>query len=77
MLLLSGNSTPRESMPAFDQTLVVAAPTSQFVALSQAILFRGAGLGVVWPQFLALTGIGAALFALSLNRFRKTISELA
>lgn len=64
-------------MPVFVQTLMVAAPTTHFVALSQAILFRGAGLGVVWPQFLAPTGIGAALFALSLNRFRKTISELA
>jgi hypothetical protein len=48
---LSGNSTPRESMPELVQNLMLAAPTTHFVASSQAILFRGAGLSVVWPQF--------------------------
>jgi ABC-2 type transport system permease protein len=43
----------------------------------KAILFRGAGLGVVWPQFLALAAIGAAFFSVSLNRFRKAISQMA
>ena len=74
--LLSGNSTPRESMPMFVQTLMLAAPTTHFVAVGQAILFRGAGLTVVWPEFLVLAAIGAALFAISLNRFRKTISQM-
>ncbi len=75
--MLSGTFSPRESMPEFVQIVMLAAPTTQFVDLGQAILFRGAGLAVVWPQFLALTGIGALLFGLSLTRFRKTISELA
>ena len=74
--LLSGNSTPRESMPVFVQTVMLAAPTTHFVAVGQAILFRGAGLTVVWPEFLVLAAIGAALFAISLNRFRKTISQM-
>jgi len=74
--LLSGNATPRESMPQFIQIVMQAAPTTHFVSLSQAVLFRGAGLSVVWPQFLALAGIGAALFAFSLNRFRRTISQM-
>ena len=75
--LLSGGVTPRESMPGFVQTIMQAAPTTHFVAAAQAILFRGAGFAVVWPQFLALLGIGAVLFAFSLNRFRKTISQLS
>ena len=75
--LLSGDSTPRESMPQLVQTLMLAAPTTHFVAVGQAILFRGAGLAVVWPEFMALAAIGAALFAFSLNRFRKTISQMA
>jgi len=74
--LLSGNATPRESMTQFIQIVMQAAPTTHFVSLSQAVLFRGAGLSVVWPQFLALAGIGAALFAFSLNRFRRTISQM-
>ena len=56
---------------------MLAAPTTHFVALGQAILFRGAGLDVVWKPFLALLGIGAVLFGLALNRFRKTIGQMA
>ncbi len=74
--LLSGNVSPRESMPALVQHVMLLAPTTHFVALGQAILFRGAGPGVVWPQFLALAAIGAVFFAVSLNRFRKTISRM-
>jgi len=75
--MLSGGTTPRESMPALVQDLMLAAPTTHFVELGQAILYRGAGMDVVWPQFLALAGIGSVLFALSLARFRRTISSMA
>jgi len=75
--LLSGNSTPRESMPVLVRDLMLAAPTTHFVALGQSILFRGAGLNVVWPQFLALAVIGGVFFTIALNRFRKTISQMA
>jgi ABC-2 type transport system permease protein len=75
--VLSGGVTPRESMPEFIQVLMMAAPTTHFVALAQAILYRGAGLAVVWPQFLALILIGASLFTLALARFRKTLATLA
>ena len=59
------------------QTIMLAAPTTHFVELSQAILYRGAGIGVVWKPFLALALIGSALFALALTRFRRTISQMA
>jgi ABC-2 type transport system permease protein len=75
--MLSGGMTPRESMPAVVQTIMLAAPTTHFIMLSQAVLFRGAGLSVVWPQLVALAAIGGALFALALVRFRKAIGEMA
>ena len=75
--MLSGTFSPREGMPEFVQIVMLAAPTTHFVALGQAILFRGAGLTLVWPQFLTLIVIGALLFGCSLTRFRKTICELA
>lgn len=75
--MLSGGTTPRESMPAFVQNIMLAAPTTHFVELGQAILYRGAGISVVWQPFLALALIGAVLFALSLARFRKTLSQMA
>jgi hypothetical protein len=42
--MLSGGTTPRESMPEFVQNIMLIAPTTHFVELSQAILYRGAGL---------------------------------
>ena len=75
--MLSGASTPRESMPVPVQYLMLAAPNTHFVILAQAILYRGAGFGVVWPQFTALGLIGTALFVLALVRFRSTISAMA
>lgn len=68
--ILSGATTPRESMPEFIQTIMLAAPNTHFVILGQAILFRGAGIDVVWPQFLALFVIGCVLFSLAFWRFR-------
>jgi ABC-2 type transport system permease protein len=75
--MLSGGATPRESMPELVQTVMLAAPTTHFVMLGQAILFRGAGFDVVWPQFVALAAIGAVLFAYTLARFRSTIGTMA
>ena len=75
--LLSGGMTPRESMPRLVQDIMLAAPTTHFVELGQAILYRGAGIEVVWKPFLLLAVIGTVLFALSLARFRRTISQMA
>ncbi|WP_281417012.1 ABC transporter permease [Ancylobacter lacus] len=69
--VLSGTSTPRESMPEIIQNLMLAAPNTHFVMLAQGVLFRGAGLEVVWPQIAALAGIGTVLFVLALRRFRR------
>lgn len=77
MELLSGGFTPRESMPAIVQHLMLFAPTTHFVSLGKAVLFRGAGFSVVWPQYAVLVAIGAAFFFIALGRFRKTINEMA
>ena len=77
MEILSGGMTPRESMPDIVRTIMLAAPTTHFVTLAQAILYRGAGFSVVWPQFAALAVIGAALSSFSLARFRRTLASMA
>ncbi|HEY6023576.1 MAG TPA: ABC transporter permease [Pseudolabrys sp.] len=75
--ILSGGLTPRESMPQIVQIIMLAAPTTHFVGLAQAILFRGAGFEVVWPQFVANGFIGAILFGLALFRFRRAITDVS
>jgi len=72
--LLSGGSTPYESMPQIVQTLMQAAPTTHFVSIAQAILYRGAGFEVVWPSFLVLIGIGVLFFVATLALFRKSLA---
>jgi len=71
--ILSGGVTPRESMPALIQHIMLAAPTTHFVELAQAILFRGAGVSVIWPQLLALLVIGAVFFLGALSRLRQSL----
>lgn len=75
--MLSGGSTPRESMPQVVQDIMLTMPTTHFVSLAQAILYRGAGFGIVLPQFLTLLAIGSAFFLIALLRFRKTIGTMA
>jgi ABC-2 type transport system permease protein len=74
--LLSGAITPNESMPLFVQNVMLATPTTHFVSAAQAILYRGAGIDVVWPQFLAIIAIGGFLFIAALVRFHKTVSQV-
>jgi len=74
--VLSGSLTPQASMPILVQKIMLLAPTSHFVTMAQAILYRGAGLSVVWPQFLAIFGIGALFFVAALISFRRSIGTV-
>ena len=71
--MLSGSITPRESMPPWVQLAMLLAPNTHYVMLGQAILYRSAGIDTVWPQFLALMGIGGGFFAIALLRFRRSL----
>jgi ABC-2 type transport system permease protein len=77
MNVLSGNSTPLESMPPWLAIAMQASPSTHFVSFAQAILYRGAGLDVVWPQFIAVAGIALLFLVLSLFRFRTALSAAA
>jgi ABC-2 type transport system permease protein len=74
MMLLSGSTTPMESMPVWLQYLMkVISPTPHFVIFSQDVLYRGADLSIVWPEILATAVIGAVYFGFALYRFRRVI----
>jgi ABC-2 type transport system permease protein len=74
MNLLSGSSTPMESMPLWLQYVMnTISPTPHFVAFAQAVLYRGAGISIVWDELLVVLVIGAVYFAFSLHRFRRAI----
>jgi ABC-2 type transport system permease protein len=75
MNMLSGSNTPLESMPRWLATIMQASPSTHFVSFAQSILYRGAGLDVVWPQFLAVGFVAALFLALALWRFRSVASQ--
>jgi ABC-2 type transport system permease protein len=74
--LLSGGFTPLESMPRWLQLAMQLSPTTHLVAFAQGVLFRGAGLDILWPRLLAMAAIGTAFAGLALLRFRKTIAAV-
>lgn len=69
--LLSGSNTPLESMPVFLRTIMQAVPSTHFVSLAQAILYRGAGFEAVWQHGVMMAVVGGLFFGLGLLRFRK------
>jgi len=75
MNVLSGNATPLESMPHWLAIAMQASPSTHFVSFAQAILYRGAGIDVVWPQFVEVAAIAALFLALSLLRFRSALGS--
>lgn len=75
--MLSGGSTPRESMPQMVQDIMLTMPTTHFVSLAQAILYRGAGFEIVWYAVPDADGNWRRVFTIALLRFRKTIGTMA
>jgi ABC-2 type transport system permease protein len=74
MMLLSGSTTPLESMPVWlKYIMLVISPTPHFVIFAQDVLYRGADASIVWPEIVATAAIGSVFFAIALYRFRRVI----
>ena len=74
MMLLSGSTTPMESMPVWMQYLMnLISPTPHFVVFAQDVLYRSADFSIVWPEILATSAVGAIYFGFALRRFRRVI----
>jgi ABC-2 type transport system permease protein len=75
MFLLSGSFTPFESMPVWLQDTMYLAPSTHFVRFAQAVLYRGAGVDVVWLDLAILAGLGGVFLAFALLRFRTMLAR--
>ena len=75
MLMLSGGETPLEGQPYWLQVATLALPSRHFMSASQAIVYKGAGIDIVWPELLWLAVIGTLLLSISLLLFRRSISQ--
>lgn len=71
---LSGGETPVEAQPEWLQGATLLLPSRHFIASSQAILFKGAGLASIWMELAAIALLGLGLLAGSLMLFRHAIA---
>ncbi len=73
ILMLSGGMSPIESQPDYIQPITWLLPSRHFMEFAQAVVFRGADFGTVWPVMLNMAGLGAVYLAISLAIFRSSI----
>ncbi|HXV31329.1 MAG TPA: ABC transporter permease [Sinorhizobium sp.] len=74
MIILSGGMSPVDSQPQWIQYVTWLLPSRHYVALMQAIAFRGAGFSIVWQELATVLALGATFLAASLLLFRRSIA---
>jgi ABC-2 type transport system permease protein len=70
-ILLSGFMFPFSAMPKPAQWLAEVLPMTHFNRLMRGIILRGAELGQLWPEMLALAIIATITLLLAVTRFHK------
>jgi len=71
--MLSGFVFPIANMPELVQWLTYLNPLRYFLVIIRGIFLKGVGLGILWPQYMALAVLGTAVFAGAVGRFRKRL----
>ena len=70
-ILMSGLFTPVRAMPAWVQAVAQVNPLMHFIAMTRAILLKGAGVADVSRQLLALALLGTSILSVAVVRYRK------
>lgn len=73
LIQLSGALSPIESMPSLFQFLANFDPLRYYVSALRALLLRGAGLEIIWPDVFVLALFAILLISLSARNFRKQL----
>ena len=69
----SGFGFPISTMPQWLQYLTYASPLRYFLIVLRGTYLKGIGMEILWPQMLAMFGLGAGLLAVAVLRFRKAL----
>jgi ABC-2 type transport system permease protein len=72
-IILSGFMYPVHTMPAFFQMLTLLNPVRHFLEIVRGIFLKGHGVYELWPQFLVITLMAAAVLAGATSRFRRSV----
>jgi ABC-2 type transport system permease protein len=71
MMLLSGITTPYESMPRWVQTVMTLSPLRYYIDVTYGVMLKGAGIDVLWKAVGAMLLLGGGLFGFGMWRFRR------
>jgi ABC-2 type transport system permease protein len=72
-IMTSGFFTPIENMPRVVQYLTLLNPMRYFMKVIRGIMMKGAGVGALYPEILAMVAFSAIIFTISWVRFSKRI----
>lgn len=73
MIYLSGLIFPVENMPRGFQIASNVIPVKYYANVLRGVFLKGSGLDVLWPEALALLGIGLTVLTAAALRFRKSL----
>jgi ABC-2 type transport system permease protein len=72
-VFFSGYIFPRETMPALFRPISYLVPATYFINITRGVILRGAGIGHLWMDALALCIIGSLLLVIAARRFRNKV----
>lgn len=72
-ITFSGFGFPISTMPQWLQYLTYASPLRYFLIVLRGTYLKGVGMDILWPQMLAMGGLGIGLLAAAVLRFHKAI----
>jgi len=72
--MLSGFVSPIESMPKIFQWMTVVNPIRYFLEIVRGVFLKGIGVSQLWPQYLILTCMAAAIMFTATKQFRRAIA---
>jgi len=72
-MMLSGFTFPIRNMPEAVQWFTYLNPMRYFMEIVRGIFLRGSGIDTLWPDLLALGGLGATVLWMSVRRFHKQL----
>jgi ABC-2 type transport system permease protein len=72
-MLLSGFAFPIQNMPAVFRGLTYLVPLRYYLVILRGVFLKGVGIGVLWPQVLALLALGVTILTVARLRFRRQL----
>lgn len=71
--MFTGYAAPVESMPATLQVIANFVPAHHWLAILRGILLKASGIPELWPNILALAGLGLVITTVSMRFVRRAL----